>query len=161
MSSDLVAFVEARLNDDEQDARNRRGIWPSPGVTDDGALWLHIQRGGNAVITWYTNPPEGRGDMAALRRWAEPAGSGWTGDRALREVEAKRAALTRWRAALAVWESARAAELASRDHNNVMSISAVRATNQAWAAYLVWCDALKCLGIAWSDHPDYRQEWTP
>jgi hypothetical protein len=86
---DLVRFITARLDEDQAAAEARRGIFPSPAVEDNGAVWLHVKRGGNAVVAHYPHPVEGYGDMADLRAWAD-TGDGWTQDRALREIEAKR-----------------------------------------------------------------------
>jgi len=74
--------LAARLDKDEAEAKERRGIFPSPAVEDSGAVWLHVKRGGNAAV-----------DMADLRAWAD-ADQGWTQDRALRYVEAVRAIIT-------------------------------------------------------------------
>ena len=85
--------LAARLDKDEAEAKERRGIFPSPAVEDSGAVWLHVKRGGNAAVAHYLHPVEGWGDMADLRAWAD-ADQGWTQDRALRYVEAVRAIIT-------------------------------------------------------------------
>lgn len=81
-------FLEECLGQDEQAAHDRSGVFPSAGVDDNGAVWLHIHRGGNAVIAVYPHPVEGYDDMHALRRWAG-AEHGWTAERVLEETQAK------------------------------------------------------------------------
>jgi len=85
LTDDEIAFLRTKLNEDEDAAKARRGIFPNPAVEDSGAVWLHVNRGGNAVVAHYLHPVEGYGDMADLRAWAN-ADQGWTQDRVLREV---------------------------------------------------------------------------
>lgn len=141
---DLIAFWTARLDEDEAAAKARRGIFPSPGVEDSGSVWLHIKRGGNAVVVRYTHPVEGYGDMADLRAWAD-TDQGWTQDRVLREVEAGRQLLSDYEEAEASYkeaETAREAEVAGI----VREILLMQIINRA---------------RVYSDHPDFRAEWKP
>ena len=52
-------------------------------------MWLHVKRGGNAVVAHYTHPVEGYGDMADLKAWADTE-QGWTQERVLRHVKVTR-----------------------------------------------------------------------
>lgn len=64
MMADLRAAI-TRIDELE------RALDFSPVVDDSGAVWLHIQHGGNAVCLHYANPTAGYDDMRALREWAE------------------------------------------------------------------------------------------
>lgn len=136
----LVGWLEAQFDEDERMARDRRGIFPSPGVDGDGTVWLHVRPGGNAVLVRQRDPIAGHNDLAKLRNWAN-AGCGWTLERVLREIDAKRrilaaAAETR---AWAIGESGAAAG------------PAVKLAN--WT--------LRLLAAPYADRPGYREEWRP
>ncbi|MFF2773364.1 DUF6221 family protein [Streptomyces sp. NPDC058052] len=131
---DLVQFLLARLDEDERDAKARRGIFPSPSVQDDGYVWLHIRPGGNAVITRYPRPVEGYDDMAKLRNWADTE-HGWTQERVLAEVEAKRQIL----------------EL----HTEGSSLFCAHCEHEPP------CPTLRLLALPYADHPNYRDTWRP
>lgn len=91
---DLSSLLLAAIEETEADARERRGVWPSPSVQDNGAVWLHIKRGGNAVVVHYAYPGAGFGDMADLRAWAD-AERGQTDEAVLRRCAADRRRLER------------------------------------------------------------------
>ena len=145
MSADLIAFLNARLDEDEATAKARRGIFPSAAVEDSGAVWLHVKRGGNAVVVHYLHPVEGYGDMADLRAWAD-AEQGWTQARVLREVEVKREIVTAYE-----WTAARKADGGGIERNYHFRSGQVNALETA----------AECLAAVYSDHPDYRPEWKP
>ena len=85
--TDLVSRLLEAIGETEREAHERRGIWPHPSVQDSGAVWLHIKRGGQAVVVHYLHPVEGYGDMADLKAWAE-AGYGQDEDAVLRRCAA-------------------------------------------------------------------------
>ena len=143
--SDLAAFMNARLDEDAASAEARQGIFPSPGVEDSGAVWLHVKRGGNAVVVHYAHPVEGYGDMADLQAWAD-TDQGWTKDRVLREVEAKRRRLRRW-----VEHDRLAAERRAEGRPST-------ATENIRDA--CWVNVLDDASV-YSDHPEYDKGWKP
>jgi len=137
---DLIAFLRARLDDDEREAKARRGIFPSPGVHDDGYVWLHIRPGGNAVITRYPYPVEGYDDMAKLRNWADTE-RGWTQERVLAEVDAKRQIVDLMAGLLDAAEGD-----SEVDHYGGLGAAE---------------DSLRLLSLPYADHPDYQDAWRP
>lgn len=150
--NDLIAFLNARIDEDEANARARCGIFPSPGVEDSGAVWLHIQYGGNAVVVHYAHPAEGYGDMAALKAWADTE-QGFTQDRACREVAAKRAIVKRHQpgedpASFGPLEGQLYCKAESSDED-------------LWYANPWPCSDVLVLAAIWNDHADYRDEWKP
>lgn len=128
---DLVQFLRDCLDEDEREAKAQRGIFPSPGVQDDGYVWLHIRPGGNAVITRYPRPVEGYDDMAKLRNWADTE-NGWTQARVLREVDAKRRILDAY----------------ENYDNDAPELDVPESV-------------LRLLALPYADHPDYRDGWRP
>lgn len=136
----LVEFLRARLADDAADAEARRGVFPAPTVEDNGNVWLHVWPDGQAVVTRYLHPREGYGDMAVLRDWASPT-NGWTRERALREVEAKRRMLDELR------------PLAAEADGIIWS----EYSNHHGSEELL----LALLALPYSDHPDFREDWRP
>ncbi|MEU7010383.1 DUF6221 family protein [Streptomyces sp. NPDC046332] len=144
---DLIAFLRARLDEDEQEAKARRGIFPSPGVQDDGYVWLHIRPGGNAVITRYPRPVEGYDDMAKLRNWADTE-NGWTQRRVLAEVDAKRRII-----------DLHALEYRERPER------VIGESDEPFCAECLGegfpCETLRLFALPYADHPDYRDEWRP
>jgi hypothetical protein len=138
--SGLTDWLHVQLDEDERAAKARRGIFPSPGVDDDGTVWLHVRPGGNAVLVRYRDPAEGWDDMAKLKNWAD-AEHGWTQERMLREIDAKRRILagaieTR---AWAIGES------------GAVAGPAVKLANAT----------LRLLAAPYADRPGYREEWRP
>lgn len=149
----ITEFLIARLDEDEVAANARQGIFPSPSVEDSGAVWLHIKRSGNAVVVHYDHPVSGYGDMADLRTWAD-AEQGWTQDRALREIEAKRRII---------------AGHPVRPIRNGTCRTCSDQAGLSWASleandpdFVDWpCPTLRALASIWSDHPDYDPSWAP
>jgi hypothetical protein len=148
VSADLVAFLRARLDEDEQSAR---AATAGPWWHNPGKLWLgpeafeqydHTQ---GAEFVGYgaphpftgciaaTGPADDRQSMADADHIArhDPA-------RVLAEVDAKRRVVALWR------EEPAAADL-------------------TWDGG--WCNAvdevLRLLALPYRDHPDYRAEWAP
>ena len=133
---DLVQWLREQLDEDERDAKERRGIFPSPGVNDDGSVCLHVRPGGNMAITWYRHPAEGWDDMAKLRNWADTE-HGWTQERVLREIDAKRELLRQY-------EHLKH-EVMPDDLTGVWAFEAV----------------LRVHTVVYADRPGYREEWRP
>jgi hypothetical protein len=150
--TDLAEFVAARLDEDEAAARARKGVFPSPGVEDSGAVWLHVKRGGNAVVAHYLHPVEGDGDMADLQAWAD-ADRGWTPNRVLREVEAKRKILAEHGREDVGWIKGRDLRCTACGGYGIYPGVGDRGYQKSWP-----CPTLRALAEAYCDHPDY-QEW--
>ncbi|MFE9936331.1 DUF6221 family protein [Streptomyces hirsutus] len=136
---DLVQWLLAQLDADRRDAEARCGIFPSPGVRDDGAVALHVRPGGNMAITWYRNPAEGWDDMAKLRNWADTE-NGWTQERVLREIDAKRRAIDHY--------------LAIRQH-------AVQGEEPYVLAEGAVAKQIQIMAMAYAGRPGYLEKWRP
>ena len=127
---DLIAFVTARLDEDEAAAkaaaRKRNAPWRSEKLQTDLAGRVN-------------NSPEGASPSERDRGFVASTNSRSIADhiarhdpaRVLREITAKRAVIRRYEDAA----------FGAEDTVNVL--------------YLVVSDLSGC----WSDHPDYRQEW--
>lgn len=135
--NELTQWLRAQLDEDERDAKERRGIFPSPGVNDDGSVCLHVRPGGNMAITWYRHPAEGWDDMAKLRNWANTE-HGWTQDRVLRELDAKRKIIAEH-------------DVYSRPLGERMDCQ----------SYDFPCTTLRLLALPYADRPGYRDDWRP
>ena len=148
MSDDLVAFIRAQFDEDERTARARRGVFPSPGVDNDGAVWLHVRPGGNAVIVRYRDPVAGYDDMAKLRDWADVE-HGWTQERVLREIDAKRQLLD--------------------EHHDMNDGDCATCVDGQWGypthggstPQRFPCRTLRLLALPYADRSGYREEWRP
>ncbi|MET8773362.1 DUF6221 family protein [Streptomyces sp. NPDC004658] len=120
---DLITFLRARLDEDEQTARAAH----APNWSTDGRRGLHygVEDGwmADALTT---------GDADHIARH-DPA-------RVLREVEAKRMIVERF------------ADLSGEDWKpsapRVVRLQELR-------------DSVRCLAVAYADHPDYRDDWRP
>lgn len=140
--SDLIAFIEARLAEDESAALAASGTTP------------RLQKAGFSAH-WHTEPwYDGTGERCVLRAGVAgdltspggidlPAGEHAARHdpaRVLREVEAKRRLVSQ--------------------HSPV-----VDGTQSTWAWFAGSESAsegvLKTLAAVWSEHPDYRAEWRP
>jgi hypothetical protein len=138
---DLIAFVKARLEEDEATAKEAcAGPWHTdrsvlPGL---GGAWTVDALDGGPVFINFAATDD---DVAHVARH-DPA-------RVLREVAAKRAIVDDYRRARDASQNATGAELDTPGY---------AAVSGAWAALKV-CVTL--LAAAWPDHPDYRQEWKP
>jgi len=144
--NELVKWLRAQLDEDERIARARRGVFPSPGVDDDGAVWLHVRPGGNAVIVRYGDPVAGYDDMAKLRDWAD-AEHGWTQERVLREIDAKRRII----------ELHEPYDLDARDRSGSMIGCAECVHDDKTYP----CTTLRLLALPYAGRPGYREEWRP
>jgi Family of unknown function (DUF6221) len=140
--SDLIAFLRARLEEDAAAAQATAG----PDWLEDGSPSLTVftrqqsegDRPGVRGIAWCSNGyDDDRANMVHIARH-DPA-------RVLREVEAKRAAVTRCELVLAAF-----ADPAAGSWPDVSR----RERSHAGAT-------LCALAAVYADHPDYRQEWKP
>ncbi|WHT21000.1 DUF6221 family protein [Crossiella sp. CA-258035] len=133
MASDLVAFVRVRLDEDEQIATDASGAsWAEPWR---GATWHAGETNRIGVLRDDGIPVCGHSWPSQMDHIArhDPA-------RALREVAAKRRIVD---AVVATWN-------ASCDP-----------TDDFWVGLAPTQTAtLRLLASCWSDHPDFRQEWS-
>lgn len=114
MNDDLTAFLVARLDELEAAAKKDR------------------------------DAPEGALRYSDTDEWGEPLAWLMTSDRVLREVEAKRALILRYK-------NAAAAPAASASY--------VRGVDTGYKEACL--DAIEDAAALWDDHPDYRPEWKP
>jgi hypothetical protein len=171
-TADLIAFLRARLDEDEQVAReaSRR---MRDGWTPTGEHWQWVEPDRDQVLTLDPVAEEclndyGRADLRSVEEY--PVGSDlgdlphfvvrseevrtldamhiarWDPARVLAEVEAKRRVIK-------LYENALAAQRRG-------SIS-LRNRTQDEAAVDVLGEAVKALALPYADHADYRDEWRP
>lgn len=140
---DFESFLSARLWEDWHDANEKRGVFPMPGVYDDGSIWLHLMYGGNALIVHHRNPTEGWAEMAALKTWAKPTGEGWSREKALVDIEAKQALL----------------HLHSRRRNPDWDVDGKLGWECRQCATEYPCRTLRLTAKPYAGHPDYLMEW--
>lgn len=143
---DLVAFLRARLDEDEQVAR--------AACEYAEATWLLDEEFGETVLWW---PPEPRIAEKERQHGLPVVSDEWRGQtiesggtriaphiarhdpaRVLREVEAKRRLLYQF-----------------EHHGNSVRATVAPSTGG------VWDDLLRMLALPYADHPDYREEWRP
>jgi len=134
MTADLVAFLRARLNEDEQAARDAS---PAPWITKTGQPWLadHIVFGQSKYMP---NRISQVCDLTAGQTRAADAAHIIRHDpaRVLAEVDAKRRIL---------------------DLHKAMALNP-DVHSDAWTAL---GDVLHLLALPYADHPDYREAWRP
>lgn len=137
---ELVEFVRARLDEDEQTARRAGGAW----TDGPAANWV------TAASSEAASEPAHRvalvitdGERAHIVRH-DPA-------RVLREVEAKRLLLDEHKPAR------------PKGRPNMERHCLTCTTAQAWddTAREANCLTLRLLALPYADHPDYRAEWRP
>jgi len=134
--NDLVEFLRARLDEDEQAARAALpGPWRTDHNFDQG---LRIMDGSGLVITWTPSFYErGPADAEHIARH-DPA-------RVLAEVEAKRWLIERhYRRRAPNW-----------DRPGHVGYECAQCANE------YPCPTLAILVIPYADHADYRAEWKP
>jgi hypothetical protein len=133
MADDLVAFLHARLDEDEQAARAAAG---APWTADDVPGCIHVEAWARAEQRalrglGFVGSVEREPDRQHIARY-DPA-------RVLREVEAKRQILNLHR---------RDSDYGSDPICNV-------------CLYTPPCETVRVLALPYSDHPDYHEEWRP
>lgn len=136
MTDELIAFLRARLAEDEQTARDAGGV---PWEGTDNAQWIHVRPEAIRNETWrlghlgHVATVEHNHDRSHILRY-DPA-------RVLRDVEAKRRIID---AAVATW-------------NNSCD-----PTDEFWVGLAPMMKSmLKHLATVWSDHPDFDEGWRP
>jgi len=152
---DLVAFLTARLDEDEQIARNAGA---PPTVDGDRETWTYDRQGFAVRAThgrW--NVATRRDDLADSREIHmtdsygehiarhEPA-------RVLREVAAKRAILEDHRIKPATWREV--------DDEYPFGCERCHFDRDEGVYGFGYCPTLKAMASIWSDHSDYNQEWS-
>lgn len=127
MTDDLVAFLAARLDEDEEAARQVEGTW------------RQIDQTGVIVAS------DGRhAEECASAHWAGVAEHIARHDpaRVLRDVAARRAIVTSWRASNAEMQTP------LPDDRNIGVADGLD-------------EAVCYLAAVYADHPDYQEEWAP
>jgi hypothetical protein len=145
VSADLVAFLRARLDDDErvacaategdgwQTQRPLSGRWtPGDGVPGSGSV---EDETGDIVVYDEGSPSEAQAAHIARH---DPA-------RVLREVEAKRRIVDL---------HAGPHECSTYDHRGDVDAC-------TWVIEPEECSTLRLLASVYDQHPDYREEWRP
>lgn len=141
--SDIAEFLEARLAEDDEAARNAAGWDPTGSVRAAGA-WS--REGINSVIdssrrlVIYGDGPAPASAQTEHIARHDPA-------RVLREVEAKRRIL--------------AQEEEARAHYDHVKSSATYPVETSIGHVVALATVIRHLASAYSDHPDYREEWRP
>ena len=135
--ADLMAFIAARLDEDEAAARRVEGTWREE-AESIGVILVD----GEPLIEGHIT-----GLTAHIVRH-EPA-------RVLREVEAKRAIL-------ALHNRTHECPIGSTVQSAVKGPWLYIASEHVEVAGTEWpCTTLRQFADIWSDHPDYRAEWKP
>ena len=148
--SDLVEFLNARLAEDEEDARSNRGTYPSAAAWEDGRVALRVNEDSSAVTVRLGRPVERPRELIALKRWTLPVAGGWTDTRALREIEAKRRIIEEH------------PPLTHRSGWDSEEIICDRCRyDDGLDTYIYPCRTLVLLAAIYSVHADYREEWAP
>ncbi len=137
---DLVAFLRARLDEDEQIAHAASDLgasWYVDGRTGEVAAVQPDPKPGDSAV-WVTCDSEGLSaaveeEQAVHIARHDPA-------RVLREVEAKRRIIAEYEAA--------AADADPEDDADRALLSSLRGV-------------LKALALPYAEHPEYRAEWRP
>jgi hypothetical protein len=142
MTADLVGFLRARLDEDEQAARDAS---PAPWITKTGQSWLadHIVFGQSKYMP---NRISQVCDLTAGQTRAADAAHIIRHDpaRVLAEVDAKRRIIAgHHRSGLACPRCS----LGTEDGQIVFELDP--------------CETLRLLALPYADHPDYREEWRP
>jgi len=129
---DLIAFVNARLGEDEKLAKAAQAPSPWKAATHEADSWIVTDAAGDPVIY-----DEGRPSLEEAAHIArhDPG-------RVLREAASKRAHIRMW-------------EAFAKNFTHIDETVFEFAKREALE------DVLAHDAAAWGDHPDYRQEWKP
>ncbi|MFF4600575.1 DUF6221 family protein [Amycolatopsis sp. NPDC001319] len=135
---DLIAFLRARLDDDERIANAMKAVYPTPWDIPDRGWMARVVADGpffHEVIRLEQNQAPGVGYLtdAIEHVWRH------TPDRVLEDVTAK---------ATIVAVAGDYAAVTAPDANQVVTRETLR-------------HVLKLLALRYADHPDYREEWKP
>lgn len=160
MTDDLVAFLRARLDEDEQTARaaaDETGIAAWVGSDESGHAWRYQHGGvwgdhdGLCSEAPYVVGTDLRQVQDHIARH-DPA-------RVLAEVDAKRRMVDEYAKTVEIMERAGARlSTTAAALNDLPSFTTwARARDEA----LIMRDWVALLALPFADHPDYRQEWAP
>lgn len=148
---DLIAFIRARLDEDEAVAREAASALPG----DEGYGWRAVHR------YLETHPASGESFIVdtSSELVAQPA-SARSYDRAVADHIARHDPA---RALRQVAGARRILDEHSRESDGGGGAGCGRCD---WDHYVLCnepnaCETVRSLGMTWSDHPDYRQEWAP
>jgi hypothetical protein len=133
VTDDLVAFLRARLDEDEQVAEALRGV-----------RFHAYEEGGDDGWAIESDPDGDPGAIVGERALAEHIAR-WDPARVLAEVTAKRRIISLFSHA---------------SPHSVMSGQAEREDFRNGWQFAMW-DALPLLAVPYASHPDYRAEWAP
>ncbi|MGP4085473.1 DUF6221 family protein [Streptomyces sp. KR55] len=156
MTADLVAFVRARLDEDERIAHaaswaDEANAWhaePSPfGARDNGQRWFIEDAMDDGVVTHVD--PAASDDEGVARHIArhDPA-------RVLAEIDAKRRIL-------AEHQPDRFGDCTTCAGPEDFDDDADGHRTWSRSAKPFPCPTLRLLALPYADHPDYREEWRP
>ena len=140
---ELTGFITARLDEDEAVAKAAAGDGPEWTVRSHPADSAMIRDNEGLVLIYDEGTPTDK-EAAHIARH-DPA-------RVLREVEAKRAIATMHQPYDCMEPKGQRCHRCASDK----AYKSGAAIHEAWP-----CPTLRALAAAWSDHPDYRPEWTP
>lgn len=155
MSDDLVAFLRARLDEDEATVS-----YAGPARV----AWLTLHDGEGRMLYTTVAASDGDGDpwVADGKEVAEPALARVVYDpaRALREVEAKRAVLERHCIDVAKVSAPPYDPYTGERRPDEYNVDCVVC---GWVSHNPGqaCYTLHALAAVYSGHPDYRDEWKP
>lgn len=140
MNDELVAFVTARLDDDERFVR----VMVTAGQRNaDNATAADMADALGMMMTIMADPDA----RAEMEHWLDSKTTPPTGtDRVLRDIEAKRRVLAAY---------ADCVDASGFFREKLGTGTHMAAAAESYANFIRWDAA------AWSDHPDYREEWKP
>lgn len=143
--TDLRAFIEARLAEDEQGARNARDPDWRPDGANSCQVYTDRADDSNRTIAWCRNGHDD--DFANSLHIArhDPA-------RVLREVAAKRATLA---------AHPRANDPGEPPHCETCRYVADPSDPEPFPEAGYPCPTVRLLAAPFADHPDYRASWAP
>lgn len=150
MSSDLVTFVRARLDDDEQAATQcQERSWSFSG-SNCHVIAEQAANGSFRTVAWCANGYDDDLSNSIHIANYDPA-------RVLREVEAKRRIVAIHNRRADVYPDTAGGTFENCcqgcGFEGVCEDPVVENVND--------CPELKALAAVWSDHPDFRAEWAP
>lgn len=142
MSNDLIAFIRARLDEDEQTARaveDGSAPWDGQWVAD-GSDALRTLNG--HVLAYGHRTTDGRDLPVPLKPGLVDHIARHDPERVQAEVDAKRRILIEHQPMMPRWCSTCdvPGDLRGREHG---------------------CTTVRLLALPYADHPDYRKEWRP
>ncbi|MFI7408745.1 DUF6221 family protein [Streptomyces sp. NPDC049627] len=147
MIDDLVVFLRARLDEDEEIARKATARQPG------GETWMYdgtgVRAGSDLKVAWPQVPV-----IAEHIARHDPA-------RVLAEIDAKRQVIAPYAVALEERESVRARmrKVLDSDQDEFMRLH--RQESELIETARVLAPAVQALALPYADHTDYREDWRP